>query len=170
MRYLRSVRANTTSKEGTSLIPDVLMESCWPGDPERDKVLYEAIHTTLGIQSFCTVLAEECSTETDERTGITVNVLRRCDEAGRDAHVALACWESGDHDKLRAAVEDCVLACEQALFELEMYLPRAKGTGCQGDVSYGTIHRMRKARAAISECSGACKTFLEVWFAAAEQE
>ena len=75
------------------MIVEALMESPWRGDPERDEALHEAIHATLGLWGFCEVLADQCSTETDERMATTTRVVRHCAKVCETAIVELANWE-----------------------------------------------------------------------------
>jgi hypothetical protein len=146
------------------VIVDYLMESNWPGDPERDEALYEAIHTTLGLSSFCAVLAEQCSAETDERTATTIRVVRKCAHVCQATMVTLARWETGDLDALRGAVDDCVIACEEAIREFDRYLPEMNPIKHGGAMSYDTMFCMRKTREVSLDCKAACERFLQVWF------
>jgi hypothetical protein len=105
------------------VIVESLMENRWPGDPERDEALYEAIHTTLGLWGFSAVLADQCSTETDERMATTTSVVHHCARVCQTTMVALARWETGDPGALRAAVEACIVACEDTDADFQRYLP-----------------------------------------------
>ena len=150
-----------------NVIVDVLMETCWTGDPERDEALHEAIHTTLGLWGFCTVLADKCSTETDERIATTTSVVRRCAKVCQTTMVALANWETGNPGALRAAVEACIVACEDTDADFKRYLPELyPGPNAQRYELYDTVHRMRKTMSVVSECRVTCEEFLEVWFGA----
>ena len=40
-------------------IVDVLLESCWPGEPQRDYALDAAIGETIGYMAHCQVLVKE---------------------------------------------------------------------------------------------------------------
>ena len=149
------------------MIVEALMESCWTGDPERDEALHEAIHATLGLPGFCAVLAAEGSTETDERMPTTISIVRRCEEVCRTAMVELARWETIDPGALRAAVESCIVACEETYADFQRYRPELyPGPGAHRHELYDTVHRMRKTMSFVFDCRVACEKFLEVWFGA----
>jgi hypothetical protein len=150
------------------VIVDALMESGWHGDPGRDEALHEAIHTTLGLEAFCAVLADQCSTETDERMATTTSVVRHCEKVCKTTMVALANWETADLGAMRAAVEACIGACEDTYADLQRYhLPELyPGSIVQRHELYDTLHRMRKTMTVVRECRIACEEFLEVWFGA----
>jgi hypothetical protein len=126
--------------------------------------LYEAIQTTLGLSAFCAVLAEECSTETDERMATTTSVVRHCAEVCQTTMVALACWETSDLDALLAAVKSCTVACEETYADFQRYLPELyPGPGAHRSELLETVHRMRKTMSVALDCSMACEEFVKVW-------
>ena len=144
-----------------------LMENFWLGDQERDEALHEAIHTTLGLGSFCAVIADQCSTETEERMATTTSIVRHCAKVCKTTMVALARWDTVDPGTLRAAVESCIGACEDTDADFQRYLPELyPGPNAQRHAVYDTVHRMRKTMTVVRECRIACEAFLEVWFGA----
>jgi hypothetical protein len=149
------------------MIVEALMKSCWTGDPERDEALHEAMHATLGLGCFSAVLADQCSTETDERMAATTSVVRHCEEECQTTMVALANWDTVDPSALRAAVEACIGACEETYADFQRYrselYPRP---GAQRHELYDTVHRMRKTMAVVPDCLVAYEGFLKVWFEA----
>jgi hypothetical protein len=149
------------------MIVEALMKSCWTGDPERDEALHEAMHATLGLGGFSAVLADQCSTETDERMAATTSVVRHCEEECQTTMVALANWETGDPGALRDAVEACIVACEETYADFQRYLPELyPGPGAHRHELYNTVHRMRTTMSVVLDCIVACEEFLEVWFGA----
>jgi hypothetical protein len=149
------------------MIVDFLMESRWTGNVERDEVLHGAIHATHSLLGFSAVLADQCSTETDERMATTTSVVRHCEEECQTTMVALANWETGDPGALRDAVEACIVACEETYADFQRYLPELyPGPGAHRHELYNTVHRMRTTMSVVLDCIVACEEFLEVWFGA----
>jgi hypothetical protein len=149
------------------MIVEALMKSCWTGDPERDEALHEAMHATLGLGGFSAVLADQCSTETDERMAATTSVVRHCEEECQTTMVALANWDTVDPGALRAAVEACIGACEETYADFQRYRPELyPGPGAHRHELYNTVHRMRTTMSFVFDCRVACEEFLEVWFGA----
>jgi hypothetical protein len=144
-------------------IVDALMESCWPGEPQRDDVLATAIGRTLGYMAHCQLLAKRFSTETDERLVTTAKVVRQSEEVSHNTWIALKCWKTGDLHDLQATVEACVLACDELHGNLRQYHSEMYPVDRDGTISPDTMFDMRKTDEATVDCQIACEMFLETW-------
>jgi hypothetical protein len=147
-------------------IVDALMESCWPGESQRDHALNAAIGATIGYMTHCQVLAKRFSTETDERIVTTAKVVRRSEEVSRNTWMELKCWETGDLNDLHATVEGCVRACKELYGNIRQYYPEMYPVDRDGAISPDTLFDMRKTYEATLDCQSALEVFLEIWMGA----
>jgi hypothetical protein len=146
-------------------IVDFLMESCWPGDLDRDYVLGAALRTTIGSMVSCQVLlAKRFSTETDERLVTTAKVVRRSEQVSHNTWMALKCWRTVNLNDLLATVDDCVIACKELSGNLRQYYPEMYPVDHDGTISHDTLFDMRKTYEVTLDCQSACETLREVWY------
>jgi hypothetical protein len=145
-------------------IVDFLMESCWPGDLDRDYVLCAALRTTIGYMVSCQVLAKRFSTETDERLVTTAKLVRRFEKVSRNTWMALKCWRTVNLNDLLATVDDCVIACKELSGNLRQYYSEMYPVAHDGTISHDTLFDMRKTYEVTLDCESACEALRAVWY------
>ena len=145
-------------------IVDFLMESCWPGDLDRDYVLVAALRTTISCMLSCQVLAKRFSTETDERLVTTEKLVRRAEEVSHNTWMALKCWSTVNLNDLLATVEACAKACKELSGNLRQYYSEMYPVDHDGTISHDTLFDMRKTYDVALDSQSACETFPEVWY------
>ena len=145
-------------------IVDVLWAGYWPMGPQRFYSLKAAIGATIGYMALCQVLAKRFSTETDERIVTTAKVVRRSEVVSRNTWIALRCWETGALNNLHAAVEACILACEELYGNLSEYVSEMYPVDYDGTISPDTLFDMAQTYEASLVCRNALEKFLVVWY------
>ena len=147
------------------MVIDLLMESCWPGDPERDEALNDTLENITSCRLGCELLVAMASTENDEPLPTTIKVARRCAEVCQTTTEKLMLWESYDLGEVREAVEDCKLRCAELEYEYLSYCDRSNFTVIKDEkLSYDLRFRWRKIWGAAEDCYLACESFLSVWY------